>query len=283
MESEERGARIKNLRKNIKNENGKPMSQAQLASAIDYFDREGDGGKSKISKYESGGNFTIDTLRNLCIVLDCDADFLLELSDVRRKEVKQIADHIPLSEKAIEYLVWLKNNETNYPDQCRLEIGMLDAIICALYDGVHDPVNKIDWTADELMTALVYADRDADMGSDFIRLNKQMYIRQAFCMALGGVAFDYIADIANNEMDQRRLDLEHILADIKRDEKFLRFIRGRCEALNISHEEYVRKVEERLNIGESISEAIGFVIETDPEVVLNMIEDCKREEAHDEV
>lgn len=169
--------------------------------------------KSTISAWENGKIPKLENIIALSKALDCSPEYLLGCVEHPDVTTSWIAEQIPLSEEAIEYLRWLKKAcGDGTMEEHELQRGMIDAIICGLENGIDDGTNGVIWSANELMTLLVKANREDEINPS---VNHSVFIRQAFCMALGGIAFDYISRMANKNMASRRAELEEEEAYIK--------------------------------------------------------------------
>lgn len=197
---------IGNAIRHERNECG--LTQTELAEKMGISD------KKTISQWENGS--TIPKLTNIVALseaLNCSPEHLLGFIEEKNVETHWIAERIPLSEEAIEYLLWLKKAcDDGTMEEHQLQKGMIDAVICGLEKGIDDGINDVVWSANELMTLLVQANRLSEI-NPFV--NHTLFIRQAFCMALGGIAFDYINNLAKENMASRRAELEEAEAFIK--------------------------------------------------------------------
>lgn len=169
--------------------------------------------KSTISAWENGKIPKLENIIALSKALDCSPEYLLGCVEHPDVTTSWIAEQIPLSEKAIEYLRWLKKAcDDGTMEEHQLQKGMIDAIICGLAKGIDDGINDVVWSANELMTQLVQANRLSKINPS---INHTLLMRQAFCMALGGIAFDYINNLAKENMVSRRAELEEAEAFIR--------------------------------------------------------------------
>lgn len=240
------GERIRCKRKDEK------MSQDTLAEKIGISD------KRTISDWENGKNIPkLENIIKLADALGCDPEFLVGSVEKPTITTSWIAEKIPLSEKAINYLVWLNSLKDRYPDQFRLESGMIDAVLCALNEGVYDLINNIRWDAVELMNSLIHANLEDEKNR---ALNHKMLVRQSFCNAFGSTAFNYIDDIVTKEMHQRRKDFDEALKAIKDDEQRMSKIHKRREELGISLSEFNESIDAFVNKGVRFDEAMAFVL-----------------------
>lgn len=187
--------------KRIREKRGK-MSQSALAEKIGISD------KKTISAWENGAIPKLENIQALAKAFECEPEYLLGCVEHPNVTTSWIAEQIPLSGEAIEYLRWLKTAcDDGTMEEHKLQSGMIDAIICGLHRGINDGINNVVWSANELMTLLVKANRDDEINP---LVNHTIFIRQAFCMALGNIAFDHINSIAKKDMASRRIELEDL-------------------------------------------------------------------------
>lgn len=249
MDLSKTSERIKEMRKenNIK-------SQEALAEMIGC-DRK------TVTGWENGDIPNWTSILKLAKAFHCDPEYLLGCVDKPKVTTAWIAEQIPLSETSIEYLKWLKKaSDDNTCEAPHLEVGMIDTIITALCKGIDDGVNDVVWSAEELMNLLVYANRE-DERNPYI--NHSLFIKQAFCMALGSVAYDYIAKLASSDIQQRRAELEDTERYMRQEEERINRIRKRREELGISENDYVESVRRLREKGLSLSDAIAFVLKAE--------------------
>lgn len=253
MDTSKTAERIKEMRKKrgIK-------SQAALAEII--------GSDSKtVTRWENGDIPSLDKYIKLADALDCSPEFLLGCVEHPSVTTSWISEQIPLSEEAIDYLVelnglvkeyeWLQFGFNHY-----VEAKLIDKLICALNEGIPDKVNNIRWDAEQLMNLLVVADREDEQNEN---INHRMMIRQSFCMAFGGVAFDFISEFANKHMASLMIDYEK--SQMVEDEMFIAKVDRRKEELGITQDEYVKRVFQYLNRGYVYIKACAAALEVEPD------------------
>lgn len=213
--------------------------------------------KSTISNWENGAIPKLENIISLSKALECEPEYLLGCVEHPDVTTSWIAEQIPLSEEAINYLRWLKVAcDDGTMEEHELQRGMIDTIICSLYRGINDGTNNVIWDASELMTLLVMANRDDEENP---LVNHTVFIRQAFCMALGGVAFDYISNIANKNMAKRRAELEESEKFIREFDERIKSMRKRREELGISDKDYAEMIKYFTEKGCSVEDAIAFI------------------------
>lgn len=192
---------IKNIGDRIRTVRKGKMSQTKLAEAIGISDR------TTIGDWEN--NVITPKLENIIKVADalgCDPEWLLGCAEKPRMTTQWISEQIPLSDKAIESLRWLKDTIDNYApmEEHTLTAGVISELVNALIsEGIYDSTNKTVWTVDRLVNMIVAADRENELNKG---IDHSLYLRQAFCMALGGIAYDYIDSIVKDTMLERRAD-----------------------------------------------------------------------------
>lgn len=251
------------------------MSQNTLAEAMGCDQRT-------ISAWENcntekGNMPKLDNIVSLAAALKCDPEYLLGGAERKTVELSWIAEKIPLSDKAIEYLMWLKGLENDYPEQFRVESGMIDSVLCALASGIEDNVHSIRWDGDTLYYLLAQANEEDERHPE---INHSLFIRQAFCMAFGGVAFDYVSSLAEQNMKQLRISLDEIQKDIERDELFVEQRKKMRIALGLADDDDLQKaISEILKNNPKATELLLAVYDgADADELLGILEKERRKE-----
>lgn len=247
--------------KKRRNELGK-KSQDALAEKIGV-DRK------TVQLWENGSIPKLDKIIKLADALECDPEYLLGCVEHPTVTTSWISEQLPLSEKAINHLIDLKNYQeafggAQYSFILDAEAGMIDKLICSLCEGIEDATNNISWNAEELMDLLIVADREDERNEN---INHRMMIRQSFCMAVGGVAFDYVSNFADKNMASLMMSYEK--SQMVEDELFIAKVDRRKEELGITQDEYVQRVFGYLNRGYVYIKAVAAALETDPEYLKN--------------
>lgn len=236
------GKRIKERREALK------MTQGMLAEQLDGI--KSDGGKSKISKYEHGVVPPLDVIQKLAYILKCDPEYLLGCVDHPSVTASWIAEQLPLSDEVIAYLMWVKNLDSDI--QRKLHAGSIDIILSALYYGIADDINRIKWDVDELYSLLVYANEEDERNPS---INHTLFLRQSFCMAVGGVAFDYVSALADENMEQLRKDLEELRKDAEHDELVRERIKQLKQESGLTDEQIIEALRSRPTLMELMTVA----------------------------
>ena len=249
------GFRIRERRKKLN------MTGSALAEEIGISD------KKTISTWENGKIPKLENIILLADALKCDPEYLLGCVDHPKVETAWISEKIPLSDKAIEYLMWIKGLEKKYPEQYQIESGMIDAVLCALEAGINDDVNSIRWNGEELYYLLAQANEEDEMNP---YINHSLFIRQAFCMAFGGVAFDYVSEMANKNMKRLRELLEEVREEVEREELIMQRIGKLREALGLTdvdafHDEIEKHYIEGDDPEKAFDKAMAEVLGCSPE------------------
>lgn len=247
------GERIKKMRKKKGFK-----SQEALAEKI-KVDRK------TVTNWENGDWPKLENILLLADALECTPEFLLGCVEHPDVTTSWIAEQIPLSDEAINYLMELKGRVEDYEEyqfdfSSYAEAKLIDTMICALNDGIPDDVNHIRWDAEQLMNLLVIADREDEQNEN---INHRMMIRQSFCMAFGGVAFDFISDFASKHMASLMMDYEK--SQMVEDEMFIAKVEKRKAELGITQEEYVKRVFQYLNRGYVYIKACAAALEVEPD------------------